>query len=118
MLSYEKLKAWTTGHKSHLTVGCCFVLVFLLGFGTGKATLPESKPSAKTNYTVKIPEKPAEKQAAEPAKPGTGSCAVKGNGASHIYHVKGGAFYEKLKSPRCFASEDEAKSAGYRRSAR
>ncbi len=45
-------------------------------------------------------------------------CAVKGNPTSKIYHIPGGAFYEKMKSPECFASEEAAKKAGYRRSGR
>ena len=40
---------------------------------------------------------------------GTGEC---------IYHLRGGAFYSKTKPERCFATEDEARQAGCRRSKR
>ena len=35
-----------------------------------------------------------------------------------IYHVRGGAFYGKTKPERCFATEEEARLAGCRRSSR
>lgn len=48
---------------------------------------------------------------------------IKGNfttysGEPCIYHVPGGAFYGKTKPERCYASEDEAKADGCRRSSR
>jgi murein L,D-transpeptidase YcbB/YkuD len=47
---------------------------------------------------------------------------IKGNRSSSrstkIYHVPSGAFYDRTSPVRCFATEDEAVSAGYRRSAR
>ena len=45
-------------------------------------------------------------------------CLIKGNSSSKIYHIPGGAFYERMKSPTCFLTEEEAKKAGYRRSGR
>jgi multidrug efflux pump subunit AcrA (membrane-fusion protein) len=47
---------------------------------------------------------------------------IKGNrsqsGSQRIYHVPGGAFYDRTTPVRCFATEDEAVAAGYRRSQR
>jgi hypothetical protein len=40
------------------------------------------------------------------------------NGSQKIYHVPGGAFYDQTTPIRCFADEDEASSAGYRKSRR
>ena len=33
---YEKLKKWSAEHKKEIWVGACFVLVFWIGFGTGR----------------------------------------------------------------------------------
>ena len=43
---------------------------------------------------------------------------IKGNASSMIYHVPGGAFYDRTKPEECFASEAAAQNAGYRRSMR
>lgn len=48
---------------------------------------------------------------------------VKGNfttqsGEPCIYHVPGGAFYEKTKPERCYATEDDARADGCRKSSR
>ncbi len=49
-----------------------------------------------------------------------GSCIIKGNisSTSKIYHVKVGAFYDRVKPEQCFNTEAEAKSAGFRKSSR
>ena len=48
---------------------------------------------------------------------------IKGNfttysGEACIYHVPGGQFYSKTKPERCYASEEEARQDGCRRSKR
>ncbi len=53
--------------------------------------------------------------------PGAEDCPVVGNRSSGIYHVPGGRFYGQMLASRnrvCFADEDEALRAGYRRSRR
>lgn len=54
------------------------------------------------------------------AQPRGGACPashpIKGNASSMIYHVPGGAFYAKTNPEACFASEADARAAGYRRS--
>jgi hypothetical protein len=51
----------------------------------------------------------------DPCQPGQ----VKGNRNSKIYHVPGGAFYEKTYvNVQCFNSAPEAQAAGYRASQR
>ena len=49
-----------------------------------------------------------------------GSCPlahpIKGKLASGIYHVEGGANYERTHADRCYADEDAAKRDGLRRS--
>lgn len=50
-----------------------------------------------------------------------GTCKIKGNINSKgekIYHVPGGAFYDKTKAEECFDTEAAAHAAGYRRSQR
>lgn len=43
---------------------------------------------------------------------------IKGNASSMIYHVPGGAFYERTNPEECFADEGAAQRAGYRKSKR
>src|SRR5262245_17315456 len=40
------------------------------------------------------------------------------NGEPCIYHVPGGSFYAKTKPERCYATENEARADGCRRSSR
>lgn len=43
---------------------------------------------------------------------------IKGNASSMIYHVPGGAFYDRTKPEQCFATESAARAEGYRKSQR
>lgn len=47
---------------------------------------------------------------------------IKGNvnvqKGTRIYHLPGGAFYNKTKPEKCFAAEDDAKKDGFRKSKR
>ena len=59
------------------------------------------------------------------AQPRGGACPpdrpIKGNVAAtgeHIYHVPSGAFYSRTYPEACFASENDARAAGFRRSLR
>lgn len=53
---------------------------------------------------------------------GTYSCPsnkpIKGNAQSGIYHMPYGQYYNKTMPERCFANEQEAKDAGFRKSSR
>ena len=48
------------------------------------------------------------------------NCPVKGNvsGKNRIYHVQGGAFYERTQEEMCFKTEAEATAAGFVKSSR
>lgn len=135
MISYEEIKRLLADkeNKQKIVMGVCFVLVFIIGYGTGKFKEEINKPKQQlqSNYTTKVA--PAATPVPAPAvadEAGTGGqeqvlgttinkpCLIKGNASSKIYHVQGGAFYSTLKSPRCFATEAEAKAAGYRKSGR
>lgn len=43
---------------------------------------------------------------------------IKGNAQSGIYHMRYGQYYDKTSPERCFATEEEAREAGYRASER
>lgn len=47
-----------------------------------------------------------------------GQPRIKGNANSMIYHLPGGAYYAKTRAEDCFYTEEDAVSAGYRRSKR
>lgn len=39
---------------------------------------------------------------------------VKGNADSHVYHLPGSRFYDKVKPERCFKTALDAEEAGFR----
>ncbi len=39
---------------------------------------------------------------------------IKGNASSGIYHVPGDAYYDETHPEECFATEADARAAGYR----
>lgn len=43
---------------------------------------------------------------------------IKANAQSGIYHVPSGQYYHKTKPEKCFATEEDAQKAGYRKSKR
>jgi hypothetical protein len=43
---------------------------------------------------------------------------IKANRESGIYHVRGGAFYDRTRPESCYATPDDAERAGFRRSQR
>lgn len=138
-MNYEEIKEKFYGKKNYFAVALGFVLVFLLGFGTGIFEKDHRKaPASLPNYTTNT-EKTVEKQAIE-TKPvnetpkagevqvlgqatssaPTQECLIKGNisANSKIYHVKGGAFYDRTNPEMCFSTEQQALDAGFRKSSR
>lgn len=141
---YEKFKNWCRERKKEITVGACFVLIFLVGFGTGRfdrerqSASRRSKDQTNYNKTTTNQQKPADepKVAGEtvvkdkvdaieaPAKASSTKsaiCVIKGNISAKggkIYHIKGGAFYGRTNPEMCFNTEDEARAAGFRKSTR
>lgn len=136
---YEQAKDFVTepNNKQKIITGICFVLVFLVGFGTGRGEglYEKNKQQSKetqSKYTTKqgtketgtIPQ-PTQTEAILTPPPAptttTGECVVKGNvstSGNKIYHVKGGAFYDKVKPEQCFGTEQDAQAAGFRKSSR
>ncbi len=141
-MDYNGLKVLLSNNKDKLFVGGCFVIVFFIGFGAGKFIKfkPTSLPQA--NYTTNSLKKPflpvTQKEEGDAitgavkatstdngqVKTGaidSNSCFIKGNISSagkKIYHIKGGAFYERTKAEQCFTTEDEAQAAGFIKSSR
>jgi hypothetical protein len=133
MTFYEKAKDWLKQkeNKDKLVLGLSFVLTFIVGFGAGsyvrETRRDVSKPQA--NYTTVSAKKPAnaatktvgQETAKQATSTQTSSCIVKGNISStgkKIYHVKGGAFYDRTKAEECFNTEAEAVAAGFTKSSR
>ncbi len=141
-MNYQNLKDWLSQkeNKNKLVLGVSFILVFLVGFGTGdykKSTEPVLKTYA--NYTTNQNVAPLPDTSREndqtPAR-GTGTkaktspksaapdhnCPIKGNisasSGKKIYHVPGGAFYSKVKPEQCFSTETAAQAAGFVKSRR
>ncbi len=129
---YELLKNWfeENKQKSFYLISC--ILIFIVGFGTGRVEQGFRTPNKiQANYTTKTntnkaPDKPTNankpiatntNKAANPAT-NAASCYIKGT-SSRIYHLPGGAFYDRVTNPAaCFNSEAEAGTAGYRKSSR
>ena len=117
-------------HKLVLTIG--YILVAMLSFGVGRLTAvkyaaPEIKVETAAvqpdNYSGNAGGIQSEAQVntttTSSAKQNL-NCQGKIKGSSSgIYHVPGGAFYEKTTKPvRCFDSEAQAIAAGFRKSSR
>lgn len=138
-MTYEEIKEKFYEKKSYFAVALGFVLVFLLGFGTGifekdRRKAPTSLPNYTTNQQKTVEKATVEtKPATEAPKVGevqvlgqatstvpTQECLIKGNisASSKIYHVKGGAFYDRTNAEMCFSTEQQALDAGFRKSSR
>jgi hypothetical protein len=127
MLRYKKIKLLLESHREHIISGICCVLMFGLGFGTGKSggAGQSAKPILQPNYTTKKVDSLAEKKK-EDAQPATSKpdpdkpCLIKGNisGTNKIYHVPGGSSYKRVTPEQCFATEQDAEAAGFRKALR
>ena len=131
MLSYENLKKWCLENKKEITVGVCFLLIFFVGFGTGRydKEVQSAKRKSQNNYSKSVVSQQKEgiplrqdfggqvgEQSAADA-----NCVIKGNINSQgkmIYHISTGAFYAQTKPEKCFNTEEEAKKAGFVKSSR
>jgi len=137
MSFYEKIKDWLKQkeNKDKLVLGLSFILVFIVGFGAGSYVRETRRDSSKpqANYTTAAAKKPANTAAADQGQvlgkttqvaatsTQTSACIVKGNistAGKKIYHVKGGAFYNRVKPEQCFSTEAEALAAGFVKSSR
>lgn len=144
MLEYNKIKNWCQEHKKEITVAAGFIVIFLVGFGTGRYErgAQAAKNKAQNNYSksVKEGQKAESPQASKPQGQAAGgaaanataasstpdgggeaNCVIKGNLSSSgrlIYHVPSGAFYKNTNPEKCFNTEEEARAAGFVKSSR
>lgn len=78
-----------------------------------------SSKSASQSLTIKQGKKPKKSTTASPSGWNCPARApIKGNASSHIYHLPGGAYYNRTKPEICFATQAAARQAGYRASMR
>jgi hypothetical protein len=128
-MDYETFKNWLAEkeNKQKILLGVCFLLVFIIGFGTGRlgSQLQKSSSSKPSNYTTKPVQtpSPAVKGAAtvNTATTSPADCLIKGNintKGYKIYHVPGGMYYKIVKPEQCFATEKDALAAGFVKSSR
>ena len=136
---YEELKIWLKNNKQPIILGVCYVLVFIVGFGTGRfeREIKRSGVNNQSNYSTKSAKtlsNQEQTQGPQGAVAGeatttqlnlgaktSADCPIKGNISSSgkkIYHIKGGAFYNIVKPEECFNTEGEAQAAGFVRSSR
>lgn len=78
--------------------------------------------SAVTPAVTRAPSPPPSRPTSTSPIPGTWNCPswapIKGNASSMIYHVPGGAYYDRTNPEKCFTTESAAQAAGYRKSKR
>lgn len=138
-MDYNKFKESLEKNKQVYLVGISLVVVFFLGFGVGKydkyaLKTQKSYNNYNTNTAKKVVELKATPDGGEAVKvseqvKGTSTkttianseCLIKGNISStgrKLYHVKGGASYNKVKPEQCFNSNQEAEAAGFLKASR
>jgi len=120
-------------NKLALIVG--FILVAGLSFGIGRFSVISNPPDvvieepvlnlSDVNNSQNLPSAQISTQSATGTVAGETydpSCAgkIKGNigSSGKIYHMPGGAFYERTIPELCFGSETDAQGAGFRKSSR
>jgi hypothetical protein len=126
----EKLKNFIKTYQVQIVLVIGYILVAGLGFGLGRFSVhqivaPEIKVEQAANPPVNYTPNVAaiQTQVAVQTTAATISaqnCAGKIKGSSSkIYHLPGGAFYDKTTHPvACFDTEAQARAAGFRKSAR
>lgn len=96
--------------------------VFVQGKAPGKqTTAAANSPSTPTSSSSNAPASSAAQTAAPQSQAGCAKPMIKGNHSSSgelIYHVPGGAYYDRTKAEEMFCTEAEAQAAGYRASKR
>lgn len=125
----EKMKQFGRIHQQKIVLVIGYMLVGLLAFGLGRLTSPkkeapdirvEQQANLPANYTPTVAGLQTNTAPVQAITTTTDNCAGKIKGSSSmIYHVPGGAFYDKTTHPtRCFDTEAQAQAAGFRKSSR
>lgn len=92
-------------------------VTFATGFYSGHTYWPKLVPQViQPNYSTTETSPPENQTSGNPQS----TCVIKGNisGKSKIYHVSGGAFFERTQEEMCFQTEAEAQAAGFIKSSR
>lgn len=139
MISYEEIKTKLEPYKKTAAVALGFLLMFVVGFGVGEYRKNSRRDSVnvQSNYTTNTsktqtkqadgqPEAAQDMPPAQTAVAGistkaSAACKIKGNISAKgdkVYHLPGGAFYERTRPEQCFNTESDAVAAGFRKSSR
>lgn len=123
----EKIKK----HQQSIVLFVGYLLVALMSFGLGKITALKAVPPVVKIDRAFVPSNYSENQGSVQSavtevnaqENGDNNCVgkIKGNINSkgdRIYHMPNGSFYNRTDPEVCFATEAEAKSAGFRKSSR
>jgi hypothetical protein len=122
----DKIKLFFKSNQQAIVLLIGYLLVAALGFGFGRFTdnhqqtreiRVEEAFTSPTNYSPNVSGAQTATEASTNVKSAV-NCDGKIKGSSSgIYHIPGGAFYTKTTKPvRCFNTEAEAVSAGFRKS--
>lgn len=113
------------GHWKLLLITALVQLIsFACGLYSGHTYWPKQQINAiPVNYTTDSSQPTTsikEGQGTTTPPPASLNCPVKGNISSKnkIYHIKGGAFYDRTQEEMCFQTEAEAIAAGFIKSTR
>ncbi|OGE81119.1 MAG: hypothetical protein A3H72_00875 [Candidatus Doudnabacteria bacterium RIFCSPLOWO2_02_FULL_48_8] len=125
----HKFKEFVKNHQLKIALSIGYLLVASLAFGLGRLTAfkydapeinIEQAFSAPTNYSGSVAG--IQTETTSSTSPTADDCPgkIKGNISStgKIYHMPGGAFYNRTNPEICFTTESEAQAAGFRRSSR
>jgi hypothetical protein len=107
--------------KLLLLVSLLQVLSFGAGLYSGHSFWPKTSSQViQANYTMPANEPATATAAVDAPTTDPADCPIKGNisSQSKIYHVAGGAFYDRTQEEMCFATEAEAQAAGFVKSSR
>jgi hypothetical protein len=122
-----KIKDFLKTHQQKLVLIIGYILVGSLGIGLGHFTASEHEiPEIRVEESFQLLNNynPNTSGVQTQASTNVSNQALNCNGKikgskSMIYHLPGGAFYNKTTSPiRCFDTETDAKAAGFRKSSR
>lgn len=122
----NKLSNFLKSHQQKIVLTVGFVLVALIGFILGRMTTYKySAPEIKVeqafvspNYNPNVSGVQTSQESSTSNQEVLCDGKIKGS-SSMIYHIPGGAFYDRTTKPiRCFDTETEAINAGFRKSTR
>ena len=121
-----KAKDLIKTHQQNIALSAGYVLVALMAFGLGRiSAISYQKPEIRVEQAfTPQPNNTSNQPAVQSATvDNLNGCEgkIKGNINSKgkkIYHLPGGAFYDRTNPEQCFDSEVEAKTAGFTKSSR